>query len=514
LAREGSRPADRRLEPVRELAALLAALLGPLLAAACSRESAVGTTTVEFWALGREGEVVRELVPEFERSHSDLRVRVQQIPWSAAHEKLLTAFAGGALPDALQVGSTWIAELVAIGALEPLDERVRASRAVRTDDYFAGVLDTAVIEGRTWAVPWYADTRLLFHRVDLFEAAGWPQPPRTWAEWREALADLRATLPAGAHPILLPLTEWEVPVILALQRGAELLRDGDRYGNFQSPAFRAAFDFYLSHFRDGFAPPRGAAEVGNLYQDFAAGTFACLVSGPWNLGELARRLPEELQDRWATAPLPAPEGEPPGLSLAGGASLALVRGSPRADAAWRWIEFLSEPERQVAFHRLSGDLPARRSAWRDARLAESPRARAFLAQLERVRATPKVPEWERIASRIARHAEAAVRGSESPEAALAALDRDADQVLEKRRWLLERAARSHAASGGEGGRLRCASILAGRRPAKSRPARASLACGSPCGRLAAVAWPRRASWLPPCWPWPSSSSSPSPPPSH
>jgi len=381
---------------------------------------------------------VRELVPEFERRHPDLRVRVQQIPWSAAHEKLLTAFAGGALPDAIQVGSTWIPELVALGALEPLDARIEASTAVRADDFFEGVLEMGVVGGATWAVPWYADTRLLFYRRDLFEEAGWTRAPRSWSEWRESLADLRRVLPAASHPILLPLTEWELPVVLAFQRGAELLRDGDRYGNFTSPAFRAAFDFYLGFFRDGLAPRRGAAEIGNLYQDFAAGSFASFVSGPWNLGELARRLPPELQDRWATAPLPSPEGGAPGVSLAGGAGLGIVASSPHRDAAWRWIEFLASPEQQAAFHAISGDLPARRSAWRDSRLAESPHAQAFRAQLENVRPTPKVPEWERIATRIARHAEAVVRGSESADEALRALDREADQVLEKRRWLLRR----------------------------------------------------------------------------
>ena len=55
-----------------------------------------------------------------------------------------------------------------------------------------------------------------------------------------------------------------------------------------------------------------------------------------------------------------------------------------------------------------------------------------------MRAAPKIPEWERIASRIAYHAEAAVREGRDLDATLAALDRDADQVLEKRRWLLAR----------------------------------------------------------------------------
>jgi multiple sugar transport system substrate-binding protein len=412
--------------------------LALLLAAACAREDPSARTTVEFWGLGREGELVRELVPEFERRHPGLRVRVQQIPWSAAHEKLLTAFAGGALPDAIQLGSTWVAELVALGALEPLDARIAASQAVRRDDAFPGVLELGVIDGATWAVPWYADTRLLFYRRDLFAAAGHATPPPSWEGWRAALAALRRSLPPESHPILLPPTEWEFPVILAFQRGAELLRDGDRHGNFTSPAFRAAFGEYQAFFRDGLAPRRGAAEIGNLYQDFAAGAFAAFVSGPWSLGELARRLPPALQESWAAAPLPARDGEAPGVSLAGGAGLALVRGSPHADAAWRWIEYLAAPEQQVAFHAISGDLPAARSAWSDPGLAGSPRAQAFRAQLERVRPPPRIPEWERIASRIAYHAEAVVRGSETAEEALRSLDREADQVLEKRRWLLHR----------------------------------------------------------------------------
>lgn len=407
-------------------------------ALACSPRGGAGETVVEFWAFGREGEHVRALVPGFERAHPGLRVRVQQIPWSAAHEKLLTAWVGGALPDAFQLGNTWIAELAAVGALEPLDARIAAAGDLPPDDWFPGLRDAVRVEGVTRALPWYADTRLLFYRRDLLAAAGVAAPPRTWHEWRDALARLRATLPADADPLLLPLGEWEVPVILALQRGASLLRDGDRFGDFQSPAFREAFAFYLELFERGFAARRGAAQLANLHQEFAAGRFAMFVTGPWNLGELARRLPPELAESWGTAPMPAPEGEGPGLSLAGGASLALVAGSPRADAAWAWIAWLSQPAQQAEFFRLSGDLPARRSAWNDPALAGSERARAFRVQLERVRATPAVPEWEQIASRIARHAESAARGSVAPDAALAALDRDADRVLEKRRWLLAR----------------------------------------------------------------------------
>jgi multiple sugar transport system substrate-binding protein len=299
------------------------------------------------------------------------------------------------------------------------------------------VFDAAVIDGATLAVPWYADTRLLFYRSDWF-AAGLPG---TWPAWLAEAERVQARLGPGQHALLLPLGEWEVPVVLALQHGADLLRDGGRYGNFRSPEFRTALAFYLSLFERGLAPQTGVAQLANLHQDFAAGAFGALVTGPWNLREFAARLPADMQAKWATAPLPAVAGPGPGVSLAGGASLALVAKSERKEAAFAWIAFLAEPAQQAEFHRLSGDLPARRSAWDDPALA-APRVAAFRTQLGHAVATPKLPEWERIASRIAWHTEGAVREGRDLDAVLAALDADADQILEKRRSLLARRGRT------------------------------------------------------------------------
>jgi len=58
--------------------------------------------------MGREGEVASELLAAFERENPGLRVRVEQLTWSAAHEKLLTAYAGDATPDIAQMGNTWL----------------------------------------------------------------------------------------------------------------------------------------------------------------------------------------------------------------------------------------------------------------------------------------------------------------------------------------------------------------------------------------------------------------------
>ena len=406
--------------------------------------------TVEFWAMGQEGEQVRALLPEFERRHPDLRVRVQQIPWSAAHEKLLTAHAGDSMPDVFQLGNTWIPEFVALRAIEALDERLRGWPEAALADYFPGILATNRLAGQTYALPWYVDTRLFFYRSDLLAAAGFPEPPLTWDGWLHAMAALKALGGEEHYAILLPINEWQLPVILALQRGATLLRDRDQYGHFRDPRFHDAFTFYLNLFARGLAPPVGNTQTANLYREFASGAFALYVSGPWNIGEFGRRLPAALQPHWSTAPLPEFTNASPlppgaglevstvGVSLAGGASLALSRTSPRREAAWRLLEFLAEPEQQARFYQLTGDLPARQSAWNDPALAGNRHARAFREQLQHLRATPPIPEWERIASRIAYYAELAIRRELSADEALAALDRDVDRILEKRRWLLSR----------------------------------------------------------------------------
>jgi multiple sugar transport system substrate-binding protein len=54
---------------------------------------------------------------------------------------------------------------------------------------------------------------------------------------------------------------------------------------------------------------------------------------------------------------------------------------------------------------------------------------------------PRVPEWERIATKVFEYGEAAARGRLTVEQALAALDADVDRILEKRRWILARGER-------------------------------------------------------------------------
>jgi multiple sugar transport system substrate-binding protein len=411
-------------------------MLAGALAVGCGGGGANRPVELRFWAMGREGEVVQELVWEFEAANPDIRVRVQQIPWSAAHEKLLTAVVGRATPDVAQLGNTWIPEFAMLESLAPLDAWLSRSEQVDEAAFFPGIWATNRIDDQVYGIPWYVDTRVLFYRTDLLAAAGHERPPETWAEWRAAMVALRREMAPDQFPILLPTNEWSQPVIFGLQAGAPLLGPGGRRGAFRDPRFREAFEFYVGLFRDGLAPTLANTEVSNLYQEFARGNIGMYITGPWNIGEFTRRLPPEVQGRWATAPLPGPTG--PGVSTAGGSSLVVFRGSSHGEAAWRLVEYLSQPAQQVRFHELTGNLPAVKSAWESPVLTGNRHAAAFRDQLERVEPLPPVPEIESIVTKVFEHAESAIRGQASVDAALVALDRDVDRILEKRRWILDR----------------------------------------------------------------------------
>ena len=414
------------------------------LLAACGSAEGAREVTIRFWAMGAEGEQVAKLVPQFERENPGIRVRVQQIPWSAAHEKLLTAHVGKSTPDVAQLGNTWIPEFEALGALRPLEPLIGQSKVIRQEGFFPGIWATNVVDDTVFGIPWYVDTRVLFYRKDLLARAGWRDMPTTWTDWRRAMVDIKRTFGNDHWAIFLPTNEWAQPAILGMQAGSPLLKDGGRWGAFSDPEFMRAFEFYLSLYRDGLAPVFGNTDIANVFQEFERGLFVFYITGPWNIGEFGRRLPADLQDDWATAPLPGPTGPASGLSTAGGSSLVLFEQSEHPAESWKLIEFLSRPEIQVHFYQETGDLPARVESWQDTVLSRNDKALAFRQQLERVKPVPLVPEIELIMAKLIDYSELSIRGGRPPAEAMRRLDKEVNDILEKRRWILERRAATAA----------------------------------------------------------------------
>lgn len=402
---------------------------------ACQKQEN-GQSQLTFWAMGAEGEQIKQLVPEFEKLHPEIKIKIQSIPWGAAHEKLLTAVAGNTMPDVCQLGNTWIPEFQAIGSIYNLQSFIEKSTEIEEKQFFEGVWKTNVIDDKVYGIPWYVDTRVFFYRKDVLNGIGYSTAPQTWGEWLEISRKIvtRAGSDSKKYACYFSLiaNDGYVPVMLIMANGGRFLKDNNQYAAFDDPATREALNFYLAFFKENLAS-RSMTEFTNLYQGFAQQDFSMMVHGPWVANELRKRH-TELDNLWATAPMPMKKSR---ASLAGGASLVIFKNTKNPDAAWKWIEFLSMKETQVEFFRMTSDLPARLSAWEEPELINDEVASTFYQQLQAVEPTPQIAEWEQIYVKLQEHLEAVIHDKMNLDEMIEKLNREVDHTLEKRRWLIK-----------------------------------------------------------------------------
>jgi len=403
--------------------ALLAATAAGTALAACGVHHDPARVTM--WAMSTEGENAPLLMPAFERA-TGIGVDLQSLPWTAAHEKMLTAYAGNTLPDLMMVQNAWVPEFAAVGAIVPVPPALLA-------DQFPGIAEQVRVGRHRYGLPWVIGAHVQFYLAAPVRAAGYDRPPADWAGWTAMARRLKARDPDN-WPMLMMLNWPEHLLSFAVQLGEPLLRDGGRFGNFRSDAFRTALGFYKSLFDGGLAPRLLSTEIEDPLTAFARGTFTLYPGQPYMVGDLNRRPAEIRRDQWATAAMPSPTGDRP-LGLVGGSCLAVTRNARDPARAWALARYLCAPATQLRFHAYTGDLPSRPSAW--ATLTD-PASRTFAAQIAHPGAEPVVAEWERIKTEMQLVAEHMVRGSFTVDAAAAEMDRRADRLLEKRRWMLDR----------------------------------------------------------------------------
>ena len=65
---------------------------------------------ITVWAMGTEGDNLGVLADQFMEEFPDVSVEVTAIPWNAANERIVSAIAGGEVPDVSLIGTTWMGE--------------------------------------------------------------------------------------------------------------------------------------------------------------------------------------------------------------------------------------------------------------------------------------------------------------------------------------------------------------------------------------------------------------------
>lgn len=370
------------------------------------------TGTVEVWAMGTEGEALGDFAKAFTDKNPGVTINVTAIPWDAAHDKISTAIAAGQTPDVSMIGTTWMGEFAATGALDPTPDLIDGST------FFEGAWGSTDVGGTHYGVPWYVETRVLYYRSDLASA-----PPTDWAGLTAMAKETQAAGATWGINVQPGQTgAWQTFLPFAWQAGAQLVSSDGKTFTLDSPELVDALRYYQSLFTDGLAPTD--LPQGSLEPDFMAGKIGSFVSGPWHVGILTD-LDSAGMANVALAPLPAGKKQ---ASFIGGANLAVFKDAKSRDAAWTFVNWLSQPETQAAWYQAVKDLPSVASAWQDPAIAGDANLAVFGEQLKTAVAPPSIPTWEEVASVIDTELERLTKSGADPQEVATAIQQQAAAI--------------------------------------------------------------------------------------
>ena len=440
LARDDAREPSTRRAPSRARrcarCARAAALAGCRSADATSPSSASGRSA----AKARSS---RELLPEFERAHPGIRVEVQQLPWTAAHEKLLTAFAGDATAR----------RLPARQHLDPGVRGARRARAARRARSAASPVDARrLLRGhlghqrrrrhalRRPVVRRHAPAVL--PHATCSPQAGFAAPPRDLGGMaRACCAAVKAA--RGPRPLRDPAAARTNSSRCSHWRCSRPTRCCATAGARQFPQRRLprALASTSTCSASGWAPPLDQHADRERVEEFGRGYFAFYITGPWNIGEFKRRLPPSCRTSGRRRRCRARTARARRSPAARASSLFRAsRAQGRGVAADRFLSRAPSSSALPRAHRRPA--AAAQRLGRSRRSRPTPHAQAFRDQLERVK---PAAESARVGAHRARDAARRrardARGRVTVDEAVAELDARADRILEKRRWMLARGAR-------------------------------------------------------------------------
>lgn len=284
--------------------------------------------------------------------------------------------------DLALLGTDWLAEGLAIGALEDLAPWHARQPIPDWPTGWPPALVRTVTRGMTLSsIPWHDGPECLVYRSDLFadpdlRAAFRTQhqrdlaPPATWAEFETV-----ARFFTGARPGLFGTVFAAFPdghntlYDFALQlwsRGGEFV-DVEGLPRIDTPAAVGALDYYRRIVRDPLvchpdSPRLDSNQSGDL---FLSGNIAMMAN--W-FGFAARSSApgSPLHGKVAIAGVPS-DGVHPSTSLTVFWSMAMGTGSREKDLAWQFLRFAAAPERDLGLAR-HGAVPCRLSSWRNPEL--------------------------------------------------------------------------------------------------------------------------------------------------
>lgn len=412
---------------VKKLMTIMAVLL-LLVVSACSNKEQVNDATndsnkegtskeqteLTVWVMGTDDywrSYHDDLVERFEKENEDITVKLEYIPWEEGQNQLITSATNQTLPDVTTIAGRWTAQLVEMGAIEPLDKYFPEGFA---DQFVEGAWNTTQYKDETWGLPVGFTTTGLFYRSDWLKEAGFSEPPKTWAEFMKvakAMTDGKDRHGFGlvGHNSMETVMFW-APFLWS--NGGELLTNDLTEATFNSKEGVEALQFYVDLYKE--ASPKGSInnKRGDSQNLFLSGAVGMTTVGPWFPKFIANDAPDI---EYGIAPYPV---EKTAVNLGTADHIVMSQTSKNKEAAWKFIEFFTNEENDLKWAKHQGFIPYHKANLDDEDIRSNPNMAFFLDVAPQAKTYPTMPEWPQIDQALADAIQQALMGEKTPEEAL------------------------------------------------------------------------------------------------
>lgn len=356
-------------------------------------ESGSSSAEIRVWLNGADTpQDARDyLKTTFEDENPGATLTIEEQQWEGLVERLTTALSSESeTPDVVEVGNTQAATFTTAGAFADLTDQLAD---LGGDDLLPGFVAAGTADGATYAVPYYAGSKYVFYRKDLFEKSGL-EVPTTTDEFVDAAIKLKKDNPKPANfsGFWLPGQDWRNGVSFVWNAGGDLAtEDGGTWsGALSSPESQEG----LATVQALFEQASGAAKDGNETDPqvpFCNNEMAMMSAPGWMGGVLAD--PEagcpDMMEKVGVFALPGNDGSPAPVLL-GGSNIAVAAQSPDQDLAKKAVAIMLSDDYQ-AILAANGLTPAKVSL--ASQLGDDEFAQATIAAASNAKLTPAAAGW-------------------------------------------------------------------------------------------------------------------------
>jgi N,N'-diacetylchitobiose transport system substrate-binding protein len=169
-------------------------------------------------------DIVAAANAQFQKDHPGWTVDVQYQNWGDHLQKFDATLAGGNTPDVIELGNTEMTKYMAAGAFADISS-YKGSFA-NSSNWLSGLAKSGNYGGKVYGVPYYAGSRVVTYRTDVWNKAGIKKLPSSLAQFTadaKLLAAKNASV-KGFSPVYMAGTDWYFAMSFVYDYGGSIAR--------------------------------------------------------------------------------------------------------------------------------------------------------------------------------------------------------------------------------------------------------------------------------------------------